>query len=80
MPKRSPKKLGRKLKKTEFYCVSCRKAVTASKNTLCFADVTSSKRKKIPTLKGYCPKCDRTLNKFVKNSSAKDLRRQYGRC
>lgn len=77
---RGPNPMKRKLKQTEFYCVSCRKPVSVHADDICFKDAKSSKRRKIPMLKAYCSKCDCNLNKFVKASSAGDMRRKYGRC
>lgn len=73
-------KLNRKLKQTEFYCVSCKKTVVMPKDDVCFKDAKSSNRKKIPMLKAECKKCGSMLNKFIKNYIAGDMRRKYGRC
>jgi hypothetical protein len=56
-----PRPLNRKLKRDEFYCVSCRKACKGENIRKAKARVTGQ-----PMLKGYCSKCDCKVNKFVK--------------
>lgn len=79
MPRRkgSPKPLGRKLKQREFYCVKCRKPVTASASDIC---VRKPRRAKSPMMTAYCSKCDCNLNKFIKKSVASNMTRKYGKC
>lgn len=66
---RGPKPLKTKLKKTEFYCVGCRKRVHG--DDLYVKNVKNYKVGKVPMLKGTCHKCEGTVNKFIKKSEAK---------
>lgn len=77
---RGPKPMKRKLHQNEFYCVSCRKAVKIPASDICFRNVNSSKRGKIPMLTGYCSKCDCNLNKFVSNKKATNMKNKYKKC
>jgi predicted SprT family Zn-dependent metalloprotease len=60
---RGPKPLKSRLKKNEFYCLSCRKKVTG--DDIKERKVKNSKRGSVPMLKAYCHKCDGKLSKIV---------------
>uniref|UniRef100_A0A6C0EJI3 DUF5679 domain-containing protein n=1 Tax=viral metagenome TaxID=1070528 RepID=A0A6C0EJI3_9ZZZZ len=68
------------MKQRQFYCVKCGKKVMIPADDICYGEAKSSKRRKIPMLKGYCGKCDITVCKFVKKSQAASLRSKYGKC
>lgn len=68
------------LKENEFYCVKCRKSVSAKKQNMCL------KKKKNPRngmnvfmLKSKC-KCGTNLTKFVSPCNASKLENKYGKC
>lgn len=55
------KPLKSKLKKNEFYCVSCRNRAKADDVKKVKARVTGQ-----PMLKGYCVECESKVAKFIK--------------
>lgn len=61
---RGPKPLKKKLKKNEFYCLSCRSKCVG--DDLYLKKIRNSKRGMVPMFKGFCHKCDGKVNKFVK--------------
>lgn len=76
-----PRKLGKKLKQQEFYCVQCRKRVKCNADDMCLRKVRNYKRKGgVPMLAGHCKKCDCNVNKFVKVKDAAKLQKKYGKC
>lgn len=64
---RGPKPLKTKLRKNEFYCVACRKRVRVAADDVDEVTVYNKRvHHRIPMEKSSCPKCDVTVNKFVK--------------
>jgi hypothetical protein len=76
---RGPNPLRTKLKENEFYCVGCRARVKVDPEDIRFKDYSSSKRMKIPMIKGQCGSCNANVNKIVANSVAGNMRRKYGK-
>ena len=68
------------MKLNQFYCVSCRKIVTATQEDICFKYLKNKRAGKIPSLKAECSKCDTRLTKFVKHDDATKLKNKYGTC
>lgn len=68
------------MKVNQFYCVSCRKAVTVPQDDICFTYLKNKRIGKVPALKGECSKCDTRLTKFVKHDDATKLKNKYGTC
>ena len=67
-----------KLRVNQFYCVSCRKAVTVPHDDICFKTLKNPKRKGgVPCLRGQCPKCSTKLTKFVAVKDAPKLKSKY---
>lgn len=62
----------------QFYCVRCRSKVTG--DDICVKYIRNSKLGKIPMLRGFCPKCDEHVYKFVKHADAGKLEDKYGKC
>ena len=75
---RGPKPLKSKLKKNEFYCVSCRGRVSVDKDDIRVKMIKNKKVGSIPALKGQCGKCDTNLTKFIKRSAAAKAKSEYG--
>jgi hypothetical protein len=67
MPK--PRSLKTKLKKDEFYCLSCR--ARAKGDNLKYKKIRNYKRGMVPMMKANCHKCDGKLAKIIK---AKDMK------
>lgn len=63
-----------KLKQDEFYCLSCNKKCKG--DDIKFKYIKNSKRK-VPTIKGYCHKCDCKVSKIVKNNAVQKLKSKY---
>ena len=63
---RGPKPLKGKLKKMEFYCLSCRKRVKGDDAHL--RTVRNKKVGSVKMLSGHCAKCEGKVNKIVKKS------------
>lgn len=76
-----PAKLKSKLKKEEFYCVSCRGRVKADDGTLC-VEIYNNRRtgRQVPALRGSCSKCRTNLTKFIKTSDTAARIAEYSRC
>ena len=71
-----------KLRENQFYCVACDKKVTITdRDNICFKKLRNSKRKGgVPTLIGYCKRCDCDLYKFVPDNKSQKLKDKYGTC
>ena len=69
-----------KLKKSQFYCVSCRKIVLADEDTM-YVKVYKNRKTHlpVPTLKNVCPKCSTNLTRFIKHADESKLADKYGR-
>jgi len=57
-----------KLKKGEFYCLSCRKAVTPKSFNVVDRNVVIGKGKRSLILKANCPECNTKVNRFSSNA------------
>lgn len=68
----------KKMKQQQFYCVSCNSRVSLPADDIWFKMGKSSKRKKLPMLKGKCKKCDGKLTKFVKIKDSQKLKSKFG--
>jgi hypothetical protein len=68
------------MKERQFYCVSCRKKVTLPEDVIGVKYYYNKHlQHKVPTLKGYCKKCDMNLTKFVKWNKADKMMEKYGK-
>jgi hypothetical protein len=76
MPRASP--LKRKLRATEFYCVSCRKAVNCHADDIGVKVYRNPKTGSSPALRAVCPKCDTNLTKFIPRDSLAKMKAKYG--
>lgn len=76
-----PAKLKSKLKKEEFYCVSCRGRVKSDNGDIC-VEIYNNRRtgRKVPALRGSCSKCGTNLTKFIKESDTAARIAEYSRC
>ena len=63
------------MKQTQFYCVKCRKVVTAD-DEIKLRKLKNGKH----ALASYCRKCDTKLFKFVKQDDVKKLSEKYEKC
>lgn len=70
------------MRQNQFYCVSCRKKVSAKPDDICFKYLKNKNMKngKMPSLKSECTKCNTNLTKFIKNDDVKKLQNKYGKC
>ena len=71
-----PKKLPKKLKEKEFYCVGQRKRCTAKVEDICVVEF----RNGAVALEAYIPKYDTTAYKFIKQSKINAMTKKYGDC
>lgn len=65
---RGPKPIKGKLKKMEFYCLSCRKRVKCDDDGVKMRNVRNKKVGTVKMMSGYCAKCEHKVNKIVKKS------------
>lgn len=63
---RGPKPIKGKLKKNEFYCLSCRARVKGDSSYM--RTVKNKKVGSVKMMKGYCHRCEGKVNKIVKKS------------
>ena len=62
----------KKMAQNQFYCVSCRKRKTASKNNICARKTKNNRHQ----LKSICPTCKNGIFKFVTMPQYK----KYNKC
>jgi len=75
MPRAKP--LGRKLRESEFYCVSCRKAVTPADEKIGVKMVRNKKTGPSPAIASKCG-CGTPLTKFIARADLADAKDYYG--
>jgi hypothetical protein len=75
MPRAKP--LGRKLRKNEFYCVSCRKAVACHPEDIGVKVYRNKKTGTSPAVVSVCV-CDTNLTKFIAKDKLNALKAEYG--
>jgi hypothetical protein len=64
-----------KLKKTQFYCLKCKKIVNNNKNKTKIVKLKNGKH----SLTSKCNECDKKLFKFVKEKDVKNYESKYGK-
>ena len=67
------------LNENQFFCFSCRRNVTCNKKDIKVVVYENKRVGKVPALKCICPKCNNTLNKFIKRDSQEKMIKKYGR-
>lgn len=75
-----PSKLKSPLKERDFYCVKCRKRVSAKSKDICIQFFDNKKRGKVPALRGKCSACGTMLTKFVAMKKVEMLKKKYPVC
>lgn len=63
----------------QFYCVKCKKRVTAKADDIEFVRYNNSKMPDgyIPALRSECPKCDTNMTKFIPFSKEDKMEDKY---
>jgi len=71
-----------KMNEKQFYCVKCKKRVTAKADDICVKVYKNYKMPdgKVPTLKAECQACGTNLTKFIKHDSTTKMQQKYGKC
>lgn len=64
-----------KLGEGEFYCFSCRKAVKPVTFEVEHRGITIGKTKESLMLKGKCPNCSRTVNRFASSETIREVKK-----
>lgn len=67
-----------KLKKNEFYCVKCRRAVRAKPADICVKTYRNKKVGSVSALKASC-KCGTNLTRFISKDDANKVAKCNGR-
>ena len=69
------------LTEKQFYCVVCRKKVSAKADDIGVKVYKNriAKYGETPTLKAYCSSCDTNLTKFIKYKDQTRLTKKYGK-
>ena len=67
------------MRENQFYCVSDRKKVVCTKNSICVYKAKNPKRETW-MLKGKCPKCKHAVYKIFSPTKVASMKKKYGTC
>ena len=69
------------MRQNQFYCVACARKVTVKPEDICITTIRNKKRRGgVPTMVGWCNKCECELYKFIKDDDKQRYIDKYGKC